>query len=93
MVGNSMDVEVDDDVLKGFEGMDDAFVADSGGILDVPPREVVNADGGGSAVQGGGGLVVIVAVESGLVGGLALGLAGFVPCCWTRGWFTGRLPV
>ena len=38
MVGNSVDVEVDDDVLKGFEGMDDAFVADSGGILDVPLR-------------------------------------------------------
>jgi hypothetical protein len=78
VVGNSVDVEVDDDVLKGFEGMDDAFVADSGGILDVPPCEVVNADGGGLAVEGGGGLVVVVAVESGLVGGLALGLVGFV---------------
>jgi len=68
-----VDVEVDDDVLKGFEGMDDAFVADSGGILDVPPCEVVNAVGGGLAVQGGVGSVVVVVVEPGLVGGRLAG--------------------
>ena len=43
---------------------------------DVLPREVVNAVGGGLAVQGGVGSVVVVVVEPGLVGGLALGLAG-----------------
>ena len=48
------------------------------GLLDlgVLPREVVNAVGGGLAVQGGVGSVVVVVVEPGLVGGLALGLAG-----------------
>ena len=44
--------------------------------LVVLPREVVNAAGGGLAVQGGVGSVVVVVVEPGLVGGLALGLAG-----------------
>ena len=28
-------VEVDGDVLEGFEGADDAFDADPGGVLDV----------------------------------------------------------
>ena len=46
------------------------------GSLGVLPREVVNAVGGGLAVQGGVGSVVVVVVEPGLVGGLALGLAG-----------------
>lgn len=36
----------------------------------------MNAVGGGLAVQGGVGSVVVVVVEPGLVGGLALGLAG-----------------
>ena len=44
--------------------------------LVVLPREVVNTAGGGLAVQGGVGSVVVVVVEPGLVGGLALGLAG-----------------
>ena len=44
--------------------------------LGVLPCEVVNAVGGGLAVQGGVGAVVVVVVEPGLVGGLALGLAG-----------------
>lgn len=44
--------------------------------LGVLPCEVVNAVGGGLAVQGGVGSVVVVVVEPGLVGGLALGLAG-----------------
>ena len=30
-----MTVEVDGDVLEGFEGADDAFDADSGGVLEV----------------------------------------------------------
>ena len=44
--------------------------------LGVLPREVVNAAGGGLAAQGGVGSVAVVVVEPGLVGGLALGLAG-----------------
>ena len=44
--------------------------------LGVLPREVVIAVGGGLAVQGGVGSVVVVVVEPGLVGDLALGLAG-----------------
>ena len=44
--------------------------------LVILPCEVVNAVGGGLAVQGGVGSVVVVVVEPGLVGDLALGLAG-----------------
>ena len=44
--------------------------------LGVLPCERVNVVGGGLAVQGGVGSVVVVVVEPGLVGGLALGLAG-----------------
>lgn len=33
--GDSVAVEVDGDVLEGFEGADDAFDADPGGVLEV----------------------------------------------------------
>ena len=35
LAGYSMVIEVDDDVLDGLEGADDAFDADPGGVLEV----------------------------------------------------------
>ena len=68
MVGNPVDVEVADDVLEGFEGMDDAFVADSGGILEVAGygqgghhHDEVSFDGLTLVVEDGAGSQVVLA--------------------------------
>ena len=73
--GDSVAVEVDGDVLEGFEGADDAFDADPGGVLEVAGygqgghhHGQVSLDGIASVVEDGAGSQVVLAHPKGLPG-------------------------
>ena len=67
-------VEVDGDVLEGFEGADDAFDADPGGLLEVAgygqgghDHGQVGLDGVSGVVEDGAGWQVVLAHPEGLL--------------------------
>ena len=73
--GDSVAVEVDGDVLEGFEGADDAFDADPGGVLEVAGygqgghhHGQVSLDGVTGAVEDRAGPQVVLAHPKGLPG-------------------------
>ena len=66
--GYFMTVEVDGDFLEGFEGADDAFDADPGGVLEVAGygqgghhHGQVSLDGVSGVVEDGAGWQVVLA--------------------------------
>ena len=69
-----MTVEVDGDFLEGFEGADDAFDADPGGVLEVAGygqgghhHGQVSLDGVSGVVEDGAGWQVVLAHPEGLL--------------------------